>query len=389
MNISKNIYCIGCNACRLICPVNAINMSLDIEGFLRAVVNNDKCLECGKCNKVCPMIKENVHKNKVIKSYAVINHNIDTVARSSSGGVFTELAEYILNTKGTVYGCIMNKDFSVVHSRLSNLKFIDRMRRSKYVQSDTKDTYYQVKCDLERGLNVLYTGTPCQISGLKLYLGKEYSNLYCADLICHGVPSNKLFQQSVNYYEKNGKKVVKYEFRLKPKIKKFYYSLTLVLLLPNGNKRKMIKPYYMDPYYEAFVNCKSYSEACYKCNYACNSRVGDITIGDYNHIEKYHPDIVKKMYDNKSVSAVMINTDKGERLFEKICSSMEIVPTKFHWIAQNNRNLSKPSIRPDDRTNIYSEINNKGYNKWANKYYYSLSFIKNTIFYKKISEFFN
>lgn len=387
VNISENIYCIGCNACRLICPVNAIKMFFDTEGFLRAVVDNDKCIKCGKCNKVCPMIKENVHKNSVIKSYVAINSDTNIVARSSSGGVFTALAKYILKSKGVVYGCIMKNDFSVVHSRLSNLKYIDRMRRSKYVQSDTKDTYYQVKCDLERGLKVLYTGTPCQISGLKLYLNKEYQNLYCVDLICHGVPSNNFFKQCVNYYQKNGDRVVKYEFRLKSKIKK-YYSLILILISPNGKKRKIIKPYYMDPYYEAFVNCKSYSEACYKCHYACNDRVGDITIGDYNHIEKYHPDIVKRLYDHKSVSAVMINTYKGEELFKQIFNYMDIIPTKFRWIAENNRNLSKPSVRPSERTNIYSEINKNGYNKWAKKYYCSLSFVKNTNFYKKILETF-
>lgn len=236
MDIGTNQYCCGCHACYMVCPVQAIRMQSDSEGFIRAYVMKDLCISCGKCCTVCPVLADKIDSSKIQKAYAAVNCDEYTLRRSSSGGVFSPLAQYVLECGGTVYGCAMNENMEATHIRITDAADLDRLRRSKYVQSNIGTTYADVKQDLEMGLKVLYSGTPCQIAGLRLFLKKECKNyavmsgnLYCVDLICHGVPSPEMFTQNIDFWkEKYSLDIENYEFRLKPdnyKQKYFFFSV--------------------------------------------------------------------------------------------------------------------------------------------------------------------
>ena len=209
--ITKKNNCFGCTACANICPKHAISMEYDENGFKYPKVDKDKCINCGLCKRICPANNE-VKKNDNICVYAAKNKNDNIRRKSTSGGLFTAISNYVLEKKGVVYGSIMNNDFKVVYLRAESKKDIDNMRGSKYVQSDLKETFSSIKKDLEKNLMVLFVGTPCYVQGLKSYLRKEYDNLILCDIVCHGVPSPLIFDEHVNFINKMGK-LKKYTFR--------------------------------------------------------------------------------------------------------------------------------------------------------------------------------
>lgn len=380
MNIGKNEFCCGCNACVQSCPVSAIKMGTDRDGFLKASVKTELCIQCGKCLTVCPTDTKASMLSKTRKAYAAINKNRDELLKSSSGGVFSVLANYILEQNGVVYGCSMNKDLYVHHIRVTSKDDLDNLRRSKYVQSNTEYTYAEVKNDLKNDVKVLYSGTPCQISGLKLFLGKDYDNLFCLDLICHGVPSYKMFEADIKYLNQRYRdEADKFDFRRKSRKCAYYYYYY-------GKSGRIIhKPYYKDPYYEAFYNFKSYNEMCYKCPYAQEERTGDITIGDYFWALEHHIPLKEKNINlSHAISCLLINTKKGGELVKAVRNNFELYPTKMEWIIERNKNLVRPTPRPDTRNNIYNDIRKLGYEKWAKKYFCSQSYIKNLWLVRKL-----
>jgi coenzyme F420-reducing hydrogenase beta subunit len=173
-SIKDNLHCCGCRACEQICPKQAISMSNDNEGFLKACVNTSKCINCGLCKKICPAESRKNLFPKAKKMFAAIHKQDAVVRRSSSGGMFSAFAHYILENKGSVYGCKLDENLKPIQCRVEDEEKLDALRRSKYVQSDTEHTYTQVKQDLSKGKMVLYAGTPCQIAGLRGFLVKPY-----------------------------------------------------------------------------------------------------------------------------------------------------------------------------------------------------------------------
>ena len=203
-NMKKN-ECCGCGACYNICPKKAIEMLEDEEGFKYPKINADKCVRCGLCEKICPSLNSQIKSKESIeiKTIGTYSNDLENRSNSSSGGIFSELARYIIEEKkGMVYGAGFNERFKVIQQGISDTINLEKLRGSKYVQSDTEETYSEVKKDLEEGKYVLYTGTPCQIMGLKNYLKKPYEKLYTCDIICHGVPSPKVFRKYISEIEK-------------------------------------------------------------------------------------------------------------------------------------------------------------------------------------------
>lgn len=205
IKINRKEECCGCTACKSICPVDAIEMKEDEEGFLYPYIDEKLCIHCNACEKACPML--NVEKEEKVKQKAYIVNNKNTKIRleSTSGGAFTAIAEYVIEKKGIVFGAAFNEDLEVEHIAINNKEELKRFRGSKYVQSDMNDTFTQVKKYLEQGTIVCFSGTPCQVEGLKKFLPKEYSNLITVDVVCRAVPSPKLYRLYKQYMKKKMK----------------------------------------------------------------------------------------------------------------------------------------------------------------------------------------
>lgn len=345
--------CTGCRACEQLCPTGSITMQLDAEGFLQATINQKNCIDCKLCEKKCPQ-NHTPHKENPIEILGVRDIDSDELFKSASGGAFAVAARYILTQNGSVYGAAyIDKELHVGHLRVTSVKDLYRLQSSKYVQSNTLDTYKAVKEDLIEGLNVLYSGTPCQIAGLKQYLKIEYNNLYTMDLICHGVPSPLLFEKYLNHLEKEkiGSKIINYDFRGK----KRGWGLGYMAEIRTKEKNSFNIFSSLDPYYYNFLKCNIFRECCYQCNYSTKERVGDITIGDYWGIEKEHP----KFFSTKGVSCILINTEKGKQLFSAIKNNFKIQETTFEKVVKHNFNLERPCMRPQVRNSIYQGINEK------------------------------
>ena len=371
--------CTGCRMCEQICPVKAIKMVENNEGFIEPVVDNNKCINCGLCAKRCPQLNNILDENsRTIEVYAAKNKNIEEQKTSSSGGIFSVLSNYVLDKNGKVYGCTLDENLTVKHIGISNKAELDKIKGSKYVQSNTENTFKEVKEDLRNDKLVLYSGTPCQIAGLKAFLGKEYNNLITVDLVCHGVPSPKLFKAYLKWLEnKNDSKIKTYEFRNK---EKNAWGLTAKIVFENG-KIKYVKAE-TDPYYKTFLDSKTYREVCYNCKYANENRVGDITLADYWGIEKEHPEF----YDENGVSAILINTIKGKEIFEKVRENIEVERSTLEKVARKNGNLTHSSKRDVVRDNAYEQVNflqfEKGMKKNLNFKVKSLDKIKSIIPHK-------
>lgn len=350
--------CTGCTACYNICPKHCISMREDDEGFLYPYIDKEKCINCGLCKKVCQMYKASTG-NKPLRAIAAINRKRDVLLSSSSGGIFSTVANYILKNGGVVCGAAFDEKFKVKHIFVENKEDLKRLYGSKYVQSEISDTYTQIKEYLKKDVEILFSGTSCQVEGLKAFLGDECEKLYTIDVICHGVPNQKFFDEYLNSFKR---KIVDYNFRYKLRNKNVNTAL-LSYKFENG-KRKIIENVFLDPYYFAFYGSYNYRDSCYNCKFANLERVGDITLGDFWGAENYH-----KIPTNDGVSAVMINSEKGIELLNKaIHENVVYEEADIENIKKKNNNLQKPAKRPLVRDNIYRDLNEKGFKYISKKY---------------------
>jgi coenzyme F420 hydrogenase/dehydrogenase beta subunit domain protein len=346
--------CTGCGACRNICPKNAIKMEENIEGFLVPRIDEEKCIKCNMCIKVCPANRMREKNTNVMKVYAAYNNNFNEVMKGSSGGIFSILAKKIKEKGGYVCGCIFDNDIRAMHIISNENDKIDKMQKSKYVQSYTGTIFREIREKLNQGKEVLFSGTPCQADGLRNFLGKDYEKLYIVDIVCHGVPNQKLLDEHIKWLEKKYGKLQYVDFR--HKVKNDVNSQNL--LYKFEKKEKLIKNYELDPYYKAFYNALVYRESCYKCQYANCNRVGDISIGDFWGVEKYHPNLANK----KGISLVLINNAKGERIFNEYIKDNAICEeSKLEYARKYNNNLNCPVERKSNRDTIFKDLNEKGY----------------------------
>ena len=341
--------CSGCGACVQKCPKKAITMKENAEGFLYPKINYEKCINCGLCKKTCPSLNYRVEENKDYpKAYAVKNKNIKDVLNSSSGGVFILLAKYVIDKKGVVYGAAYDENNNIKHIAVDSQKDLIKLQGSKYVQSDTTAIYNDVKKNLSDKKLVLFSGTPCQIKGLKNFLGKNFDNLLTCDLVCHGVPSQKLFKKYLTYLEKKYHKTVKkFDFRNKGKKG---WGLTAKVTFDDNSKKYINSDF--DPYYSNFLNCNTYRESCYNCKFASTKREADITLADYWGILSIH----NNFYDKKGVSLILINSQTGEETINKLKDNIYIQETDLNYAITKNKNLKESSRRPEKRNEIYQKI---------------------------------
>lgn len=308
--------CSGCHACYNACPKQCISMKPDSEGFLQPVIDDSLCINCGLCKKVCPVLSE-YKGNPKGRAYACINNNEDIRQHSSSGGVFTLIAEYILNLGGVVFGAAFDEDLNVHHIEVTETDTLSKLRGSKYLQSRIGDTYKSAKAYLQDGKPVLFTGTPCQISGLYSYLGKDYENLYTQDLICHGVPSPDVWQKYLDYVKSVNCDTISKNtlpsFRDKSNGWK-NYCLSIFL----KNYGKLTVPPHKNLYSKAFLGNLSLRQSCYDCHSKSVERQSDITLADFWGIEKTCPEF----FDDKGTSLVLVNSPKGKKLFDAVSTLM-------------------------------------------------------------------
>lgn len=323
--ITKPEHCTACRACYSICPVNAIEMKEDKEGFLIPVICEDKCINCGLCTKVCPANNPPKFSEKVHKAALAAGVNNDEIRREcSSGGIFAVLAESILKKGGYVCGAAFSDDFKEVkHIIISDIKELFKLQKSKYIQSNLGNVFIEIKKLLEAQKTVLFTGTPCQVGGLVSFLGKSYSNLYTIEIVCHGVPSPGVWKKYITEIS-NDKEIKFVNFRNK----QYGWESPLWLTIEYQDGTVLKENSKTNLYYRGFLKNLILRKCCTECAYTRIQRISDITLGDFWKINKFS----KKLNDKKGTSMVLINSEKGQKLFDEIKPLLKFqkeVPIKY------------------------------------------------------------
>lgn len=348
--------CSGCTACQSICPANAIEMIRDEEGFKYPKINKEKCIDCKACITVCPNVKKS-SENNMIKAHGAKLKNTESRMTSRSGGVFIALSDYILEQNGIIYGSVLNKDFSVSHSRATTKEERDLFKGSKYVQSDMKDTIKNVIEDLKSGRKVLFSGTPCQVGGLLAATEKSLQdNLFTIDILCHGVPSNMVYEEFLKYIEeKENKKIKEFIFRDKSFGWSTHYETCIF-----EDDSKLTTGYFKDLFYGHNILRPS----CFKCNYANTNRPADITIADFWGVNKINPEF----YDEKGVSLAIINSGKGKKFFEQIKQDIDMIDCSLEDCIKYACTLTAPSAEPVTRNEFWEDYKIKSFDEIIKKY---------------------
>jgi len=370
--------CCACGACLNVCPKNAINLKEDQQGYLYPVINRDECIQCEKCIKVCNYQCGSGERTKI--TFAGVVKDDSVLNNSSSGGIFAAIATEVLKRGGTVFGCsfeVYEDGLHPEHIRIEKLEDLHKLQGSKYVQSSIGITYRKVKDDLINGRFVLFSGTPCQVDGLRGFLGnKTYTSLLTMDIICHGVPSSKMFIDYLHEFEKRLKgTIVGFSFRDKMNGWADYKG-AVKYLDKNGKTRKKSLPIILSSYYKLFLTSEICRENCYSCRYAGPRRPGDITIGDFWGIEYEHPEYLYKnggsMDINKGISCILVNTEQGNRMIHELGISLVIMSSSFEKVARHNGQLNMPSQCSEKRAMILGLYEKGGYSAIDRWYYHSL-----------------
>lgn len=376
MQLLFNKYsCCGCGACALACAKGAITMRPDEDGFLYPQADEDKCVHCDLCEKVCAY-RSQTPPTSLKEVYAAVSGDTD-VRESASGGLFASFAQTVLAEGGAVYGCAMDYENGTLwprHICVTEQQDLIRLKGSKYVQSDPGNSYRDIQRRLAAGQTVLFSGTPCQVAGLKGYLRKEYETLFTLELICHGVPSAKLFQDYISFEEKKrGAKITAFRFRDKSQGWKLYGSM----MLDNG-QTVQFEPE-ESSYYQMFLNAYTYRENCYTCPYASDHRAGDITIGDFWCIELVHPELLAEnggpLDHEKGASCLIVNNETGRTLLQRYGNGIRRWASSYESASQYNRQLTNPSAMKPERAEALS-LSRAGYEKVENWYQHRLRSIK-------------
>lgn len=358
IQITDKSQCCGCTACASICAHDAITMQPDTLGFLYPVVNKNKCVDCELCEKVCAF---NEHYDTSLNLsqpliYAARHKNIHEVETSRSGAAFIALSDYILENGGVVYGVGYADHFRVFHKRATTKEERNEFKGSKYAQSDLNTTFRQVKKDLKNGLTVLFSGTPCQTAGLNSYIGKHLRiNLILIDIICHGVPSPRYWDDYLTHIEKKYKsQAIKIDFRNK----RFGWTDHIeTIRLKNG------KCIWSHKYTNIFYKNINLQYSCGNCHFTNFNRPSDITLGDFWGWEHSLPTFNK---DDKGCSLLFINTAKGEKLLNKISQSLILIPIKKDNCLQPN--LTHPTILHPQRKQFETDYKEHDFSFVFKKY---------------------
>lgn len=365
IQILDKSQCCGCTACVSICPKQCITMREDEEGFLYPVVDSSHCIDCNLCKKVCPELYPK-EMREPLHVYAAKHKNEQVRLASSSGGIFTLLAEKIIDEGGVVFGVRFNNNWDVVHDYTETMEGLAVFRGSKYVQSYMGDCYLKAKSFLEQGRKVMFTGTPCQIAGLKNFLRKDYDNLLTVDVVCHGVPSPKVWQVYLDEIARKGGKnsVLSHPIVEKTEInhidfrsksigwKKFSFALTLSKATADGEKNTVLLSsiFTENPYMNAFLSNLSLRPSCYDCPAKAGKSGSDITIADFWGIE----DVLPEFDDDKGISLVLSYSEKGGRWLAGL--DCECIEVDYRSAQRMNPLISSSVSKPINRAFFFRQL---------------------------------
>ena len=370
--ICNTNLCTGCSACMNVCPKDAITMTEQgIYGNELPFIDQNKCIDCGLCTKTCPVNKP-VTLKAPLKAFAAISKEKDDLMSSSSGAASSVMASHIITNGGSVYGCVQKSYCNISHRRIDSLDEAYKIKGSKYVQSNIGYTFKEVKKDLNEGKKVMFTGTPCQIAGLRNYLRKDYDNLYLIDLVCHGVPSQKLLREDVestlakhNIQEKEIKVLFRKKIGGKAKL-----GMEYGLFLYDKTGKEITMPredvaFLYNKYITAFMSGVIFRENCFSCPYAQPKRNSDITIADFWGIKN------TKIPTNNGVSLLLANTTRGLALIEEISDRCQMEEHPIEEAIAGNGQLMAASKRPKEREAFMQEYaidSEKAYRKHLRNY---------------------
>ena len=348
--------CCGCMACLNACPCSAIKIVENKNGFIYPKIDESLCINCGLCSNVCDFNKEHETASNIEHAYSLEINDKKALYESTSGGAFTAISDRILQNGGAVVGSIMEKDFSIHHVIAKNKETRNRMRRSKYVQSDVSSVFKPIKELLDIDVPVLFTGTPCQCAAIKSYLRKDYSNLLVVDFLCHGVPNNKMFKDHISFLEKYyGEVILDYTFRDKVY---GWDSYNNNVYLSKKRKTRLIN----QAYYDFFVNNISLRPSCYNCAYRSLHRSSDITIADFWGIEK-----LRGKRNTKGVSLILTHSKKAVECINEIKTYAKIAEIPIEDVLY--RIALKPAKCSEKADAFWEEYTKNGYQSVVTKFF--------------------
>lgn len=350
INVDNKKSCCGCKACEQSCPINCIKMETDNEGFWYPVVDYAKCINCNKCERVCPIINKTEFSDEVISAYAARSTREDLLMASSSGAIFSEISIRVLKKNGVVFGAAFSDDYTVVHKYIESIDDLNKLQGSKYVQSDIGESYKVAKGFLEAGRLVLFSGTACQISGLKYYLEKEYSNLLTIDVLCHGVPSPLVWKKYLEELKTtlNIEKINAITFRDK-EIGWYNYRY----LINYNDDVRYCENFLDNDYMKLFLQNVSLRPSCHDCKFKNLKRQSDITLGDCWGIEN----IIPEMYSKKGVSVVIVHSEVGKNIIDALGNDIDIREYDVDKLLPSYAD-SRKSVNPHyNRQKFFSKVN--------------------------------
>lgn len=319
--VTDKTKCCGCGACATVCPVACIEMEADDEGFLYPVADGGRCISCDLCVTVCPVLQNGPEKERQQKAYLVQHRDRDVLLQSTSGGAFTAIANHVLERDGVVFGAAFDGSLRVRHIAVRKPEDLRKLRNSKYVQSQTGDTFQRAREFLEHGREVCFSGTPCQIEGLQRYLRRDYPNLLKVDVVCRAVPSPAVFERYLAWQEARlDEEIVDVVFRDKTK---FGYKYSQMCLYQNSSKTPAVytRGVESDPFLRAFFSSVCNRPSCYMCSFKKRYRVSDLTLWDCFEVDRFAPEL-----DNGGgVTRVLVRSQKGESVVQGIADQVDYV----------------------------------------------------------------
>lgn len=354
--------CSGCTACVHACPKHCIVMKQDEEGFYYPEIDKLSCSKCRICENVCPFTEPKYENSEKPEIYASYVKDVSQRQKSSSGGLFYAIANWVIMKGGIVYGAAFDDKFKLIHIGVDNLKDLDKLRGSKYLQSYLGTAFLQIKKHLKLGKWVYFVGCGCQVAGLYAFLRKKYDTLITSDLVCHGVPSQLMFDWHLDYLrKKENSEITFYSFRdLKGwgVFESYSYDSKT-----RGKGERRLPTYYLSPYLYSFMYAFNYRYSCYSCKFARLPRQGDITLADYWGVKKHFPELDT----TKGMSLVLVNTCQGRFIWDSIKGSIEYRKSNIDDAALENGNLVHPIEMPVIRPSCYKIIRERGYEDVAKK----------------------
>lgn len=362
--LASKSQCTGCQACASICPKNCISMVTAGDGFRFPDISIENCVQCGKCEKVCPVLHTQIVSTNTL-AFAIKNRNEKERKDSTSGGIFSLLAKFVLNQNGIVFGAAYSENFEVKHVAITDSNHLSLLQGAKYTQSIAGNAFEEAKKELETGRTVLFSGTPCQCAGLKSFLGKAYDNLLTVDLICHGIPSPKVWQAYIDYRsqkENNGVRPQRINMRSKSSgwsryeySTEFDYGDGKISRIGNGH----------DLFMKAFVGNICLRASCSDCKMKGVERCTDFTLGDYWGIWNQHPEFD----DNKGTSVVFVHTQKGREILEQLSDKMDCLKVDIKDAYKENESLVNSSRPHPCREEFLKQITADNFEELVKKYF--------------------